>query len=128
MARELEQFLGRGNEKAFWIFTYKNAGGAILGGFVGSRIGEMIGGGLGTFLVILLGISLGLIITLDRRGFIWFRRWAILATFYLRRATRNSDARTISSAAFYEITEIREQPIIIRKAGQTIVTTREQPQ
>jgi hypothetical protein len=113
MARELEQFLGRGNEKAFWIFTYKNAGGAILGGFVGSRIGEMIGGGLGT---------------LDRRGFIWFRRWAILATFYLRRATRNSDARTISSAAFYEITEIREQPIIIRKAGQTIVTTREQPQ
>ena len=128
MARELEQFLGRGNEKAFWIFTYKNAGGAILGGFIGSRLGEMIGGGLGTFLVILLGITLGLIITLDRRGFIWFRRWAIAIAFYLRRATGSAEAQTISSAAFYEISEIREQPIIIRKAGQTIVTTREHVQ
>ena len=36
MARELEQFLGRGNERAFYIFTYKNAAGAVAGGFIGN--------------------------------------------------------------------------------------------
>ncbi|HYF64677.1 MAG TPA: hypothetical protein VD886_17765 [Herpetosiphonaceae bacterium] len=122
------QYLVCGLPYAFWIFTYKNAGGAILGGFVASRIGEAVGGGLGMFLVILLGIAIGLIITLDRRGFIWFRRWAIVIAFYLRRATGSAASQTISSAAFYEISEIREQPIIIRKAGQTIVTSREHVQ
>jgi len=122
MAKELEQFLGRGNERAFWIFTYKNAGGAVLGGFFGSRLGQAMGGGAPTFILGLLGVILGLVFTLDRRGLMWARRWGIVARFYLMRAISKADQNVIDATELYEVTEIREQPIVIRKAGKTIMT------
>ncbi len=121
MAKELEQFLGRGNERAFWVFTYKNAAGAVLGGFLGSRIGQLVGGGGLLFLMSIVGLALGIVVTLDRRGLMWFRRWVIAGKFYLRRAL-NRDS-FIDATALYEVVELREQPIVIRKAGKTIVTT-----
>ncbi len=120
MAKELEQFLGRGNERAFWVFTYKNAGGAVLGGFIGSRIGQMLGGGGVMFLISIVGLVLGIVVTLDRRGLMWFRRWTIVGKFYLQRALKRDDV--IDATALYEVVELREQPIVIRKAGKTIVT------
>jgi hypothetical protein len=121
MAKELEQFLGRGNERAFWVFTYKNAAGAVLGGFLASRIGQMMGGGGLLFLMSIVGLVVGMVVTLDRRGMMWFRRWAIVGKFYLQRALKRDDF--INATALYEVVELREQPIVIRKGGKTIVTT-----
>jgi hypothetical protein len=121
MAKELEQFLGRGNERAFWVFTYKNAAGAVLGGFLASRIGQMMGGGGLLFLMSIIGLVVGIVVTLDRRGLMWFRRWVIVGKFYLQRALKRDDF--IDAIALYEVVELREQPIVIRKGGKTIVTT-----
>ena len=73
------------------------------------------------FLVSIVGLVLGIVVTLDRRGLMWFRRWTIVGKFYLRRALKRDDV--IDATALYEVVELREQPIVIRKAGKTIVTT-----
>jgi len=123
MAKELEQFLGRGNEKAFWIFTYKNAGGAILLAYFGTRLGQALGGGFFSFMCGLAGAIIGLVLTLDRKGFMWVRRWIFTLRFYITRAT--AEGKTLINAQeLYEIVELKEQPIIIRRAGQVIMTPR----
>jgi len=121
MARELEQFLGRGEEKFFWIFTYKNAGGAIVGGFLGSRIGQIVGSGGLVMLMTIVGILVGVGITLNRRGLMWGRRLWLTVLFYVRSALR---PRELDSAVLYEVVEERERAVVIRKKGQTILAPR----
>lgn len=124
MAQELEQFLGRGDEIVFSIFTYKNAGGAVIGGFVGSRFAEMAGAsGLVVFLGILIGIIIGLWITWNSRGLLRLRRWIVTLRFYLRRAVQRE--RVINASELYEVIELRNQPIIIRRDGQTLIAPKE---
>ena len=105
MARELEQFLARGEERAFWLFTYKNAGGAILGGFLGSRIGQLMGTGGIVMALTVVGVGLGLGITLNRRGLMWGRRLWFTILFYLRSAVK---PRTIDAGEWYRVVEERE--------------------
>lgn len=128
MARELEQFLGRGNERAFYIFTYKNAAGAISGGFIGNRLGETLGGGMLMVALTLVCVIIGLYLTMDKGGLMRIRRWAFVATYYLRRATTPQERQIIESSTLFAVVETRESPIRVRKAGQTVVGKRERSQ
>ncbi|KPL83021.1 hypothetical protein [Herpetosiphon geysericola] len=121
MARELEQFLARGEEKAFWLFTYKNAGGAILGGFMGSRIGQILGTGGIVMALTMVGVGVGLGITLNRRGLMWGRRLWFTILFYLRSAIK---PRTIDAADWYRVIEEREHAVGLSHAGQLVLAPR----
>lgn len=123
MVKELEQFVQRGNETVFWIFTLKNAGGLLGGGMLGNRIGEILGGGGVMFLCIALFGVAGVILTLDRRGLMWGRRWWVLGRHIARRAVAPT---LIDAAALYEVVEEWETPIVIRHQGKTLIApTRE---
>ena len=121
MARELEQFLARGEERAFWLFSYKNAGGAILGGFMGSRVGQILGTGGIVMALTIVGVGVGLGITLNRRGLMWGRRLWFTILFYLRSAIK---PRTIDAADWYRVVEEREHAVGVRQAGQLVVAPR----
>ena len=121
MARELEQFLARGEERAFWLFTYKNAGGAILGGFMGSRIGQILGTGGIVMALTIVGVGLGLGITLNRRGLMWGRRLWFTILFYLRSAIK---PRTIDATDWYRVVEEREHAVGLSHAGQLVLAPR----
>ncbi len=43
--RQLEQYLGRGEEKVLWLLSYKHAGGGLLGGFLGRFVFNALTGG-----------------------------------------------------------------------------------
>jgi hypothetical protein len=118
MVKELEQFIGKGNERVFWLFTMKNAGGLVGGGLLGSRLGDLLGGGGVLLLCLLLGAAAGVIVTLDRRGLMWGRRWWLAGRWYARRAYRPT---VIDAAAWYAVVDERETPIVIQVAGKTLV-------
>ncbi|ABX07868.1 hypothetical protein Haur_5241 (plasmid) [Herpetosiphon aurantiacus DSM 785] len=121
MARELEQFLGRGEEAAFWILTYKNVGSAILGGFMGSRVGQLMGTGGIVMLLSVVGVALGLGLSLNRRGLMWGRRLWLALLFYLRSAIK---PRMIDAGDWYRVIEEREHAVGVRQAGQLVVAPR----
>lgn len=123
MARELEQFLGRGNEKVFWIFSLKNAGGAIAGAYIGSRIGQTLGSGIIVFLSSVLFLALGLALTLDIKGVMLSKRWLIAIKFFIGKTFNQH--KPINAQEWYEVVEIKEQPIVYRKSGETILAPRE---
>ncbi len=118
-AQELEQFLGKGEEKAWWIFTYKNVAGVVVGGFMGNRIGQLMGGGIWNMLMIVVGAALGLLVTLNQRGLMWGRRRWIALWFYLSEAVSPT---TIDAATLYTVTTEEEQRLVFTHDGATIKT------
>ena len=82
---ELEQFLGRGEEKVFWILSLKSIGGLAVGGFLGQRLGLLLfGHGLGAMGTTLALAGLGLVLMLQYRGLIVARRLVIRGAWYVR--------------------------------------------
>jgi hypothetical protein len=118
-ARELEQFLGKGEEKAWWFLTYKNVAGIVVFGFIGNRIGQLLGGGIWNMVMIAVGALAGLLITLNQRGLMWGRRRVIALWFYLREAVSPT---TIDAATWYTVTTEEEQRLVFSHEGHTIVT------
>lgn len=97
--QELEQFLGRGEEKAVWVLSYKNILGLVLGGLVGQRLGLVAGGqGLAPVLVGCAGALIGVLLTMQLHGIVVGRRLLIRLRFYLGRAVR---PRVIDAALCY---------------------------
>lgn len=89
MYSELEQFIGRGEEKAVWLLSMKNLIGLILGGVVGHRLGTvLVGTGVGVLLIMLLGALVGSVLTFQYHGLLIARRLVLRLRFYLRRAIR----------------------------------------
>jgi hypothetical protein len=120
---EMEQFLGRGEEKAVWIFSFKNVGGLIVGGFLGHRLFSVLGwtGGL-VFVGVLLGAAIGITLTFQRRGVLIARRLLIMLRFYIRRAVA---ARRIDATTLYTVVEQREQLVRVRRrSGSAIIGAR----
>lgn len=106
---ELEQFLGRGEEKAVWLLSMKNIGGLILGGLLGQRLGTVLfGAGVGVLLCTLLGAGLGMALTFQYHGLLILRRLVIRLRFYLRRAVA---PRTVDAEAIFTVVEQHELPI-----------------
>ena len=86
---ELEQFLGRGDERAVYLLSFKNIAGLVVGGIVGQQLGGLlVAPGLPTTAVALLGAVVGLILTVQYQGLVLGRRLLIAARFYLGRAVR----------------------------------------
>lgn len=106
---ELEQFLGRGEEKAVWLLSMKNIGGLILGGLLGQRLGTVLfGAGVGVLLCTLLGAGLGMALTFQYHGLLILRRLVIRLRFYLRRAVA---PRTVDAEAIFTVDAVQEVPI-----------------
>src|SRR3954447_6864431 len=85
---KLEQFLGRGNEKVFWVLSLKDIGGLALGGFAGQQLGSALAGtGIAVILLTLLGAACGLGLMLHYHGLVVGRRLVILGRYLLRRWT-----------------------------------------
>ena len=106
---ELEQFLGRGEEKAVWLLSMKNIGGLILGGILGQRLGAVLcGAGIGVLLCMLLGAVLGMAVTFQYHGLLIGRRLTMRVRFYLRRAVRPQE---IDADTIFLVVEPHELPI-----------------
>lgn len=98
--RELEQFLGRGNERVWWILSMKNIGGGVIGAMTLNQVGQLLGGG-GTMIALsVIGLLLGLWMTWNRRGLIRLRRWLVAARFLLARAIHAPQA-TLDMATIF---------------------------
>jgi hypothetical protein len=116
---ELEQFLGRGEEKAVWLFSFKNIGGLIGGGLVGHRLGSLLfGEGTPVLLCALVGAALGIALTFQHHGLLILRRLLIRARFYLHRAIR---PRTVDAETIFTVVAQREHPIRITRQDGTPV-------
>ena len=106
---ELEQFLGRGEEKVAWVLSMKNMGGLFGGGLVGHRLGSLLfGEGVAVLLCTLLGAVLGMTLTFQYHGLLILRRLVIRLRFYLQRAIA---PRTVDAEAIFVVAERRAIPI-----------------
>lgn len=84
--QQMEQFLGKFNEKLWWILSYRHAAGAVVGGFSLSRIGQLLGGGWWMLCTGLLGVILGVWLMWTVRGQMRVVRLATLGWFFARQA------------------------------------------
>lgn len=116
---ELEQFLGRGEEKVWWRLSLLNAGGALLGFFIGQRAGELAG----LRGPVLIGLALvvacvGIWATSKRRGVIRAQRtWLWLRWAVLRRV----QPRVIDAAELYAVV-VEDTPVVRhRRDGATVL-------
>lgn len=106
---ELEQFLGRGEEKVAWLLSMKNMGGLFGGGLVGHRLGSLLfGAGVPVLLCTLLGAVLGMTLTFQYHGLLILRRLVIHLRFYLQRAIA---PRTVDAETIFAVAERRAIPI-----------------
>jgi hypothetical protein len=110
MYHELEQFLGRGEEKAVWLLSVKNIGGLIGGGILGQRLGTaLFGSGALVLLCTVLGAVLGITLTFQHHGLLILRRLVIRARFYLQRAIR---PRVVDAEAIFPV--VTRPDVVIR--------------
>lgn len=104
---ELEQFIGQGNERAWWIFTWKNVGGMVVGGYTGSSLGDLIGLPIP---LVLVGVALGYFLTRSKKGVMRIRRMGQAAWFY---AFSLFSLPLVDSAAWYAVsTDDDDDPLM----------------
>ena len=116
---ELEQFLGRGEEKAVWLLSVKNIGGLIGGGILGQRLGTVLfGSGALVLLCTVLGALLGITFTFQHHGLLILRRLLIRARFYLQRAIR---PRVIDAEGIFPVRTRQATPIRVTRHDGTPV-------
>ena len=68
--------------------------------------------------LIVAGVVLGLWATWSSRGLIRLRRWLVRIRFALRRV---QGPIIVSADTLYTVQEAREQPLIIRQGGKTLI-------
>jgi hypothetical protein len=121
---QFEQFLGRGNEKVFWIFSYKHAAGLLMGGFLGRLGANVIFDGVGWALTgMVLGAIVGMLLLTQYHGILVARRVGLLARFYLQRSRR---PQRINAALLYEEPMSQPQRMRVRyRNGTPIAIPRE---
>ena len=82
---ELEQFLGRGEEKLAWIISARVAAGIALGGFLGHRLGTIVWGpSFAVAVPTLIGALIGALLTMRFRGIMVARRLLIRGLFVVQ--------------------------------------------
>jgi hypothetical protein len=120
---ELEQFLGRGDEKFFWVLTYKNLIGLGVCGFLAHRIGTaLFTHGPGVLLALALGLLLGVLLTNSSKGMMRIQRIVLLLRFLVRRAFH---APLLDSARLYTVVVDSEPLLRVRqRGGKALVLTR----
>lgn len=111
---EMEEYLaGMGEEKALWIFSYKNVAGLVVGVFLGQRLGTLLfGTGLAGLLTTLLCAGVGIGLTLQVHGILFARRLLIRARFYLRRA---AGPRIVDGTRYAEERPEHEKRVRVRR-------------
>ncbi len=122
--RQLEQYLGRGEEKVLWLLSYKHAGGGLLGGFLGRFMFNALGGGSVGWAAfgMVAGALVGVALLTQYHGVLMAYRLFLLARFYAR---RSRGARRVHAALVYE--EVPTAPQIVRvrqRNGQALIVPR----
>ncbi len=123
---ELEQFLGRGEEKAIWLLSYKNIAGLLLGGYIGHEFGSSLAGTGGWVLgAVVLGAVIGVVLTMQYRGLLVARRLLIRLWFYLQ---RTCGPRRIDARLLYQTIETPRHVVRVRRQhGQQVVARPRDP-
>lgn len=112
---ELEQFLGRGEEKVAWLVSYNHVVGMLLGGFVGRTLGVILDVSAGWMLLgSVLGAMLGIWLATQYHGLRVGRRLTIRLRFYVR---RSRGPQRINAAVLYDSPTTR--PVLVRVRQQT---------
>src|SRR5512145_3019282 len=120
---ELEQFLGRGDEKFFWILTFKHLVGLGICGMLGHRIGSaLFHQGAGVILAMLVGGVIGIWFTSSQKGLMRVQRLFLLLRFVVRRL----QGQTIVDAATLFASPVTTAPMIRvrQRDGKALVMTR----
>lgn len=122
--REWEEFGGRGEEKAIWIISMKQAGAGVGGFIIGQRVAELIGlsPGLPVFAVAALFAIVAVILFSQRRGMLLIRRLGIAGKNWGQRMA--GQAPVVSTAQLWTVerTEDEElQPIGIAVDGVSMI-------
>ena len=98
--QELEQFLGRGEEKLAWIISARVAAGIAVGGFLGHRLGTIVWGpSFAVAVPTLIGALIGALLTMRFRGIMVARRLLIRALFVARSL---NGTPVLNGLAFYD--------------------------
>ncbi len=111
--RQLEEFLGQGDQKGFWIFTYANLAGAFLGAFVGSSLFDPLAPSL-KLPGILSGVLLGVMTTWKVKGHPIYRWCLSYILFVLRRYLKLGLAdSTIDAGLYYRARTVAQAPFML---------------
>lgn len=122
--RQLEQYLGRGEEKVLWLLSYKHVGGALVGGFLGRFLFNLLAGGSAgwALLGLVLGATAGTMLLTQYHGVLMAYRLWLLARFYAR---RSRGARRVHAALLYEVVPTAPQVVRVRqRSGQAVIVPR----
>ena len=90
-APELEQFLDRGQIRAWWGLAWRAVAGLATGAVLGQQLGVILYGNRWPMAALtILGAALGLSLMLQRRGLVNARRLAIRGAYYARRIRKHN--------------------------------------
>ncbi len=90
-APELEQFLDRGQIRAWWGLAWRTVAGLATGAVLGQQIGVILYGNRWPMAALtILGAAIGLGLMLQRRGLVNARRLAIRGAYCYRRVRKHN--------------------------------------
>ncbi|HEU4321775.1 MAG TPA: hypothetical protein VFS21_01380 [Roseiflexaceae bacterium] len=116
---ELEQFLGRGDERVFWRLSMLNIGGALLGFFLGQRLGELAGmHGPALVGLALLPAILGIWFTSKHRGVLRMQRLWLWVRWRVRSLLRPP---VVDAGAHAAVAEEEAAPVVHRRREGALV-------
>ena len=107
---EQPRYIGvAGREKALWIWSYANAGGALTGALVGIWLHSVV--------ALLLCVALGYTVTCDYHGVFLPLRLALVASFRLRHAVGRTAFDGTQFDAVPDMPRPLPQPVRLGPAG-----------
>lgn len=111
--RQLEEFLGQGDQKGFWVFSYANLGGAFFGAFAANSLLESSPPVL-KVLGIVAGVLLGVLVTWKLKGYPIYRWILSHLIFLLRRHLKVGLGNSVVDAdSFYRSRTVRQEPFML---------------
>ena len=98
--KQLKDFLQQGQQKAFYVLSYFNVGGMVLGYILAQQVGALLPD-VPSILLNALGIGGGLALTWDHQGLALYRVVWLGLEFQLRRLTA-APTLVVHAGAYYQ--------------------------
>jgi len=98
--KQLKDFLQQGQQKAFYVLSYFNVGGMVLGYILAQQVGGLLPDVPGILLTA-LGVSGGLALTWDHEGLALYRIVWLGLEFQVRRLTA-APTLMVHAGAYYQ--------------------------
>jgi predicted membrane chloride channel (bestrophin family) len=115
--QELEQFLDKGQERAWWLLSWWNAAGLVVGIIAGQKLAEVWG--WSSLVCMLVGAAIGLTLTVRYHGIVVARRLWLWLAFWVRSLL----GQTTTSVGHTVSTQTERPHIHIRhvRDGRTVI-------